>query len=169
MYNTYYLFHIVNIFRQLLYKKGTILQHLSFISEERNDYRISQFSKGRWFTAHYLPCIFRKWPQNVYILYRTVTQMMIHPKNKTKGPGAKSLTWAIMPNTCILHILPLNHLADKLELFWINGILKRFSKMSSIEADVHIFYHIVAPHIVTPGDHKLNNNNGCIYIASYHP
>jgi hypothetical protein len=43
-------------------------------------------------------------------------------------------------------ILPLNHLASKFELFWLSGILMRFSKDFPIEADVDMFYPIVAPH-----------------------
>jgi hypothetical protein len=43
-------------------------------------------------------------------------------------------------------LLPLDHLARKFELFWLCGFLKRFSKSFPIEADVEIFYPIVAPH-----------------------
>jgi hypothetical protein len=43
-------------------------------------------------------------------------------------------------------LLPLDHLARKLELSWLCGFLKRFSKIFFIAADVEIFYPIVAPH-----------------------
>jgi hypothetical protein len=41
-------------------------------------------------------------------------------------------------------LLPLDHLGGKFELFWFSGILKRFSKIFPIEADVDMFYPIVA-------------------------
>jgi hypothetical protein len=43
-------------------------------------------------------------------------------------------------------LLPLDHLASKFELFWLSGILMRFSKILPIEADVDMFYPIVAPY-----------------------
>jgi hypothetical protein len=43
-------------------------------------------------------------------------------------------------------LLPLNHLASKFELFWLSGILKRFSKIFPFETDADIFYPIVAPY-----------------------
>jgi hypothetical protein len=43
-------------------------------------------------------------------------------------------------------LLPLDHLACKFELFWLSGILMRFSKIFPIEADLEMFYPIVAPH-----------------------
>jgi hypothetical protein len=42
-------------------------------------------------------------------------------------------------------LLPLDYLARKFELFWLCGFL-RFSKIFPIEADVEIFYTVVAPH-----------------------
>jgi hypothetical protein len=42
-------------------------------------------------------------------------------------------------------LLPLDHFASKFELFWLSGILKRFSKIFPIEADLDIFYPTVAP------------------------
>jgi hypothetical protein len=43
-------------------------------------------------------------------------------------------------------LLPLDHLASKFELFWLGGILTRFSKIFPIEADVDMFHPIVALH-----------------------
>jgi hypothetical protein len=43
-------------------------------------------------------------------------------------------------------LLPLDHLASKFELFLLSGILMTFSKIFPIEADVDMFYFIVAPH-----------------------
>jgi hypothetical protein len=43
-------------------------------------------------------------------------------------------------------LLPLDHLASKFELFWLIGILKRFLKIFPTEADVDMFYPLVAPH-----------------------
>jgi hypothetical protein len=43
-------------------------------------------------------------------------------------------------------LLPLHHLASKFELFWLSGILMRFSKIFPIEADVDMFYPTLAPH-----------------------
>jgi hypothetical protein len=43
-------------------------------------------------------------------------------------------------------LLPLDHIASKFELFWLSGILMRFSKIFPAEADVDMFYPIVAPH-----------------------
>jgi hypothetical protein len=44
-------------------------------------------------------------------------------------------------------LLPLDHLASKFEpFFWLCGFLKRFSKIFPIEADVEMFYPIVAPY-----------------------
>jgi hypothetical protein len=40
--------------------------------------------------------------------------------------------------------------------------LKRFSKIFPIEADVDMFYPIVAPHI-TPRDHELNKIDSALY------
>jgi hypothetical protein len=42
--------------------------------------------------------------------------------------------------------LPLDHLASKFELFRLSGILKRFSKIFPIEADLDMFCPIVAPY-----------------------
>jgi hypothetical protein len=39
--------------------------------------------------------------------------------------------------------------------------LKRFSKISPIEADIEMFSPIVAP--ITPGDHKLNEIDSALY------
>jgi hypothetical protein len=62
-------------------------------------------------------------------------------------------------------LLPLDHLASKFELFWLSGILKRFSKIFPIEAeaDVHVdmFCPIVAPN--NPGDHKLTRIDSALY------
>jgi hypothetical protein len=44
------------------------------------------------------------------------------------------------------YLLPLDSFASKFELFWLSGILKRFSKILPIEADADMFYHIMAPH-----------------------
>jgi hypothetical protein len=54
-------------------------------------------------------------------------------------------------------LLSLDHLASKFELFWLSGILKRFSKMFPNEADVDMFYTVVA--LITPGDHELTRPN----------
>jgi hypothetical protein len=44
-------------------------------------------------------------------------------------------------------LLPLDQLASKFEyLFWLCGFLKRFSKIFPIEADLEMFYPIVAPY-----------------------
>jgi hypothetical protein len=43
-------------------------------------------------------------------------------------------------------LFPLDHIASKFELFWLSGILMRFSKIFPIETDVDILYPIVAPH-----------------------
>jgi hypothetical protein len=44
-------------------------------------------------------------------------------------------------------ILPLDYIASKFELFFLLcGFLKRFSKIFPIEADVEMFYPIVAPY-----------------------
>jgi hypothetical protein len=39
--------------------------------------------------------------------------------------------------------------------------LNRFSKIFPIEADVEIFYPIVA--LITPGDHELNKIDSALY------
>jgi hypothetical protein len=58
--------------------------------------------------------------------------------------------------------LPLDHLASKFEyLFWLCRFLKRFSKIFPIEADVGIFYPIVAP--LTSGHQKLNKIDSALY------
>jgi hypothetical protein len=50
--------------------------------------------------------------------------------------------------------LPLDHNANKFELFWLKGFLKRFSKMFLIEADAEIIYPI-GP-LTTYEDHGLD-------------
>jgi hypothetical protein len=47
------------------------------------------------------------------------------------------------------------------ELFWLSGFLKRFSKIFLIEADVDMFYPIVALHNL--GDYELNKIDSALY------
>jgi hypothetical protein len=57
--------------------------------------------------------------------------------------------------------LSLDHLGSKFELFWRSGILMRFSKIFPIEADIDMFYPIVAPH--NPKVIKLNKIDSALY------
>ena len=59
-------------------------------------------------------------------------------------------------------LLPLDQLANKLELFFrLCGFLKRFSKIFTNEADAEMFYPIVAPH--NPRDNELNKIDSALY------
>jgi hypothetical protein len=57
-------------------------------------------------------------------------------------------------------LLPLDHLVCKFEL-WLSGLLKRFSKIFPIQADVDMFNPTVASH--NPGDHELNRIDSALY------
>jgi hypothetical protein len=59
----------------------------------------------------------------------------LHHETRGQGPHRSPESYWLVFRI----LLALDHFAIKFELFWLNGILKRFSKIFPIEADVDMF------------------------------